>query len=461
MTMKETNRLNRRDALKTIAISGVASLMLLDAKSLEASTTLSVPVSDKKVRIVIVGGGTGGIIATARLRRSVPHAEIILISPNQTHLYQSGQTFVAAGLYIQADNERKTSEILPDNVKWLQERVVSFEPDNNTVHTDKSGAIKYNFLVIALGVEYDYSRIKGLDSSMIGENGIASVYLNDTITGTALGGNITKSWFEQIHNMASRKEIKVLCTEPDTPIKGMGSSLDVLFLGNDIAKGNGLSFKKDVHKNVKFTFVRADEHLFAIKNFNAAIKQKIDREKNMDTLLGYNLTEIDAQQKIATFDVNNKKIKMNYDFIHITPAMQVPKVLRDSSLVIKEGKYKGYLAVDKKTLQHLKYKNIFGLGDVLGIPLAKTAGSAQKQGVVIQDNITSAIKGNKLSMAFDGYTIAPIKTKFGEIMLAEVKGTQVLSKFGLSPYKSRWIWWALDLHLARKAYFSLMMRGMM
>jgi len=193
MTMKKTNTVNRRDALKTIAISGVASLMLLDAKSVEASTTLSVPVSDKKVRIIIVGGGTSGMIATARLRRSVPNAEIILISPNQTHLYQSGQTFVAAGLYRQTDNERKTSEILPDNVKWLQERVVSFEPDNNAIHTDKSGVIPYNFLVIALGVEYDYNRIKGLDSSMIGENGIASVYLNDTITGTALGGNITKS----------------------------------------------------------------------------------------------------------------------------------------------------------------------------------------------------------------------------------------------------------------------------
>jgi len=458
--MKQRDNLNRRNALKTFGVAG-ASLLMLGSKPLSASTKLSVPASHKKVTIIVVGGGTGGMMATARLRRSAPNAEIILVAPNETHLYQSGQTFVAVDLYTQADNERKTSELLPDNVKWLQESVVAFDPKNNLIHTDKSAELKYDFLVVALGVEYDYSRIKGLNSGMIGKDGISSVYFNDTIKGSAKGGDITKEWFSQIYNKALKKEVKVICSEPDTPIKGVGTSLDILFLGNDIVKGNGPLFKNDVHKNVKFTFAKADKKIFAIKGFDLAINKEIDSQKNIDTLLGYNLIGIDAKKKLATFSMKDKELKIKYDFIHITPAMQAPKVLRDSPLSIKEGKYKGYLAVDKKTLQHLEYKNVFGLGDVLGISLGKTGGSAQKQSVVIQDNVALAIEGKKLSMEFSGYTISPIKTKFGEIMLAEFNEKQVFSRFGLSPYKSRWLWWELDLHLIRNAYFSLMMRGMM
>ena len=187
----------RRDALKLMGL-GSASFMLGTQTGLQAETKLSVPASHKHAKIVIAGGGTAGMIAAARLRRSTPNAEITLIAPNTTHLYQSGQVYVAAGLYTEYDNKRQTADLLPENVTWLKEKVIDFDPDNDQLTTEKSGKISYDYLIIALGCEYDFSQIAGLKVSDIGKNGITSVYLNDLEKGESKGAIVTKMWFNAI-----------------------------------------------------------------------------------------------------------------------------------------------------------------------------------------------------------------------------------------------------------------------
>jgi len=448
--MQKQNRFNRRDALKGLAIGGV-SLLSVGATQADATTKLSAPASHKKVKIVIVGAGSGGMMSAARLRRSAPNAEIVIVAPNKTHLYQSGQTFVAFDLYQQFENERTTAELLPDNVKWLEEYVTSFHPQNNTIQTSKSGTLSYDFLVVALGVEYDYESIEGLDASMIGKNGIASVYFNDTRVGDAQGGEITKSWLREIKRATSKGSVNVLCTEPETPIKGVGTSLDILFLANDRFK----------NENIKFSLAQPTKRLLPSEHFHPIIAKQMKKSKNITPLYSHTLTALDAKNKKATFVKDGKKVVLSYDFIHVVPPMRPAKVLQNSSLAIQAGKHKGYLDIDAKTLQHKKYKNVFGVGDILGIELGKTGGSAQKQAVVLQDNIAAAIEKKKLPALYDGYTVAPVKTEFGKIILAEFNEKGPLPTFWLNPDKPRWIWWEMDLHVVKTAYFSLMMRGMM
>ena len=51
--------------------------------------------------------------------------------------------------------------------------------------------------------------------------------------------------------------------------------------------------------------------------------------------------------------------------------MSAPDVLKNSKVSITDGA--GFLDVNKHTLQHAKYNNIFGLGDCTNLPTSKTA----------------------------------------------------------------------------------------
>ncbi len=454
--MKQDGNLNRREALKLLGI-GSGLLFGSDAMSAENKVLLSRPASHKKARVVIAGGGTAGMIAAARARRAAPNAQIILISPNENHLYQSGQLFVAAGLERQEKYIRKTADLVPDNVTWLKEKVISFDPEQNSLQTQKSGKVVYDLLIVALGAEYDYGTIEGLSSDMIGKEGIASVYLNDTLKGTARGGSASYSVLsEMVRDAKSAKTpLKVLFTEPSSSIKGEGISLSLLLLYKSFLE------KESVDKNVHFTFAKAGKTLLPAVSFDNALKKELKKHKNIDTLYDHDLVKIDSAKKTAYFKKDADQIEMEYDYIHIVPPLRAPEVVRKSLLAVQEGAQKGWMQIDEKRLRHKKYQNVFGIGDVTNLPNSKSGGAAQHQGIILQDNIAAALEGETLEYFYDGYTVSPVVTSYGKVLLAEYNAKKPLATFMFNPYKPRVIWWWLQRYFMPWAYFNLLMRGMM
>ena len=66
---------------------------------------------------------------------------------------------------------------------------------------------------------------------------------------------------------------------------------------------------------------------------------------------------------------------LQYDFLHATPPMSAPDVLKKATSLVNEA---GFVAVNKETLQHDVHKNVFGIGDCTSIPTAKTAAAVGK-----------------------------------------------------------------------------------
>ncbi len=459
-TSEQGTDLKRRDALKAMGLGG--AVLLAGGTPASAKTTLSTFASRKKASIVIVGAGTAGMTAAARLRRSAPNADITLIAPNATHLYQSGQVFAAVGAYRIYDIRRPTASLLPDNVTWIKDEVTGFEPDKNRVLTKAHQSVRYDYLVVALGCEYDYEAIEGLRASDIGSNGIASVYLNNIKEGTSEGAVLSRIWMKQIYRKAKKSEVKVLFADAPAPVKGEGTALSMLFLTEDMLKGNGLLYHgKPLHQKVHFTMTRAEKTLFPSAKIDKALQKVAKRKKNIAIDYEHRLKRIDKVRKIAVYDTPDGEAEIAYDYLHITPQIRPPQAVRQSPLAVQEGKMRGWLEVDAKTLQHPTYKNVFGIGDVLGLDFAKSGGAVREQAILLQDNIASIMEGKPPVLTYNGYSASPVKTAYGKVLLAEYNPKGLAPTLPLDPTQPRWIWWEVDLHIMRHAYFGLMMRGMM
>lgn len=468
--MEETSGLSRREALKLMGISPIAAAAIASAGSGAASEAQAAEVKGK---IVIVGGGAGGIMALARLHSAIANPDITIIAPNEVHLYQPGQVFMAAGLYTQDDIVKPNKDFIPDDVKWIKDEVARFDPEENQVTTRSGEVVPYDYMVVATGIVSHYDWIEGLSKDDIGTNGIAGVYLNDLEAGTAKGGEITWQWFQDLKAAAAKGKPTVIYTQPETPIKCGGAPQKMLFLSADYLKKDGLS--------ANYIFTTTNQGLFSLKKISDSLAHEQKRYDTITNLFQHNLKALDVKNRVATyvhayekqgeydedFDMYEtisvvEEVKIEYDFIHVVPPMSPPDALVNSTLGWGKGSAKGWLEVDRYTLQHRRYPNIFGIGDVCGIPMGKTGGSARHHGPVVEANMIAVMQGKEPKAKFDGYTVCPLKVQYGKIVMAEFnyEGLAPTISF-LAPETPRWLWWAFDLHMLKPMYWYLMLRGLM
>jgi sulfide:quinone oxidoreductase len=443
------------------------------AASLLSATPSSVQAATAPGHIVIVGGGAGALMVLARLRRALSSPVITVIAPNEKHVYQPGQIFVAAGEYKPKDIIFDNRGYIGQDVQWIKDEVKSFDPDRNKLLTQNGQEVTYDFLIVATGVQNHYEQIEGLTENMIGKNGISSVYLSDLAHGTANGGEITHAWFNDVREASKTSKPRVLFTQPSTPIKCGGAPQKMLYLCDDYLRKEKLT--------AEFTFATAGEKLFALPEIDDALHLAQEHYGNIANKFGHDLIRIDPIAKTATFhhkyevqgdydkelkeyDMIDKEeeVTLEYDFLHVTPPMSAVDAVANSLLAWQKGNAQGWLEVDRETLQHKRYENVFGIGDTCGIPMGKTGGSARHQAPVVVANLVSAMNGQKPLAKYDGYTVCPLKIAYGQIIMAEFNYDGLAPTFAsLNPATPRWLWWEFDLYALQPLYRYAMLNGLM
>jgi sulfide:quinone oxidoreductase len=390
-----------------------------------------------KQRIVIVGGGTAGLTVAAQLRRKAKDADVTLIEPSEQHYYQPLWTLVGAGIFPREKSRRAESDYIPAGVQWVRDYCQTFEPDQNRVTTRSGQAIDYDFLVVCPGLQLKWGAIKGLEGN-VGKHGICSNYSYDTVSTT----------WEQIRNFRGGT---ALFTHPLGAVKCGGAPQKICYLAEDYFRKQGIRDK------CRIVFAAAWPRIFTADKYAKALEKVVER-KQIETHFKYDLIAIDAEQRQATFQVleTDRTETFAYDMIHVTPKMGSPEFIATSPLADAAG----WVDVNKHTLQHVRYANIFGLGDASNLPTSKTGAAVRKQAPVVVANLMAAMQGQSLTSKYNGYTSCPLVTGFGSMILAEFDyDLQPQETFPFDQGRERYSMFLLKKYGLPFLYWNGMLRG--
>ena len=441
------------DAASDMQISRRRALMLGAAATATAglAPALAQAQSRGKVktqaRIVIAGGGAAGLTAANRLSESLDGARIIMIDARKEHYYQPGFTLVGAGIKPRDYVVSTTGEYLPSGVEWMQASVAEIDPDGNKVVTDTGEAVPYDFLIVATGLRLNYGEIEGMDPGLIGKEGIASIY-NGPDAAAA-------SW--QALSAFVDQGGRAVFTRPATEMKCAGAPLKYTFLAEDRLTRNGTRSKSEVVYNSN------NKALFSVPIVSEKVRM-LYQERGVNVNYERVLKRMDPGRRIATFSTPDGGTEdQNYDFIHVIPPMRAPEAVMNSPLSWKEGPWapEGWMQVDKGTLRHVQYRNVFGVGDIAGVPKGKTAASVKWQVPVAVDHLVAEIAGKESDARYTGYTSCPLITRLGQAMLVEFDyDNNLVPSFPgmIAPLEELWISWVMKTMALKPTYIS-MLRG--
>lgn len=393
--------------------------------------------------VVIVGGGAGGLAAAASLHKRDKALDIAVIEPKEEHYYQPGWTLVGGGVFSRNQTKRSMASVMPSYVKWIKSAVAAFAPSDNKVITEGGEAVAYKALVVAPGLKLNWAAIDGLEETL-GKNGVTSNYRFDLASYT----------WELVKGLKSGK---ALFTQPPMPIKCAGAPQKAMYLSCDEW------FRKGRLDQIDVAFHNAGGVLFGVSDYVPALEKYIEKY-NIDLHFNENLIAVDGDKKIATFALTDKdgnvtKEDRPFDMLHVCPPQCPLDFMKDSPITNEAG----WVDVNNETLQHVKYGNIFGIGDGMSAPNAKTAAAVRKQAPVVAHNVLSLLKGYQSAAIYEGYGSCPLTVERGKIVLAEFGyGGALQPTFppalvdGTKPTKLAWF---LKEKLLPWMYFSLMLKG--
>lgn len=396
--------------------------------------------SNSSYDIVIVGGGSAGSALAASVKKRAPALTIAIIEPSDKHYYQPAWTLVGAGEFDVNKTVRPMAEAIPDGVIWLQAAVTEFQPAEKKVVTDKLGTIQYTQLVVAAGLKLNWDGIKGLTETL-GQNGVTSNYRVDLAPYT----------WQLVQQLQSGEAI---FTQPPMPIKCAGAPQKALYLSCAEWLGKGRL------GNIKASFYSSTPALFGVKEYVEPLMEYIRRYK-VNLNLNSTLVEVDGPGKTAWFNVkdadgNVTRISKPFDLLHVVPPQTALDFLKQSPLANADG----WVEVDQHSLQHVRYPEVFGVGDCTSTPNAKTAAAARKQVVIAAENLLAQREGKALPSRYDGYGSCPLTVEKGKIILAEFGyGGKIVPTFPWDSTKPRRSAWLLKKYVLPWLYWNLMLKG--
>lgn len=325
------------------------------------------------MRILVVGGGTGGtIVANNLARRLAPEirarkAHITMLSASDQHMYQPGLLYVAFGQMMPDELYRDQASLLESCIDFHVDPVAKFLLDQNQVITESDEIYNYDVIVIATGSRTMSNKIPGL------EEGSETFY---TEAGAV-------SMFKKLRGFEGGKVGIVVGVPHKCPI----APVEATFALHDFFKARGIRDKVEIKYHYPIN------RIHSIENVAKWAKPEFDRMGiEYETL--FNVEEVDAKNKIVK---SMEGSEYKYDLLISIPEHHGMEVIEKNEL----GK-DGWIPTDRYQLTMEGHDNVYVVGDTTNLPVSKTGSAAHFEAEVIAENIASIVKIGIPVSEYDG-----------------------------------------------------------
>ncbi|MHB8244721.1 MAG: NAD(P)/FAD-dependent oxidoreductase [Acidimicrobiales bacterium] len=392
-------------------------------------------------RILIVGGGSAGVSTAARLLRA-GEDDVAIVDPAPWHWYQPLWTLVGAGAASIGTTRRPQAKVVPKGVALVRDAVVELHPDAHQVVTASGARIGYDILVVCPGLELAFDAVPGLAEAMAGPKAT-----------TNYTPELAPKTFELVRRLRGGR---ALFWAPGSPIKCPGAPQKAAYLACDHWRRQG------VLPDVEVTYATGAGGIFGVPEFARVLQGVVDRY-GIATRFSTELVEVDPDSCTATLQTTGpdgtSRAAVGYDLLWAAPPQRAPAFVRDSPLG-GPGAF-GWVPVDRHSLRHVAYPDVFALGDVCDAPTSKTGAAIRAEAPVVVANVLDVLAGREPAARYDGYAACPFTTAYGKMLLAEFD-------YSLTPHptlpfintqRERRDMWLLKRYGLPAFYWNVMLHG--
>lgn len=390
--------------------------------------------------VLIIGGGNAGVSLAARLKR-YGVKDVAVIEPKDHHFFQPLFSHIAGGRAEAKEAVRSQESVMPNGVTWIRDAATDVDTDANTVTLASGSTVSYGQLVVCPGLQYRWDAVPGLAEAVHSQHG-ASHYEFDLAP---------KAW-TLLSGLSSGTAV---FTMPAGPIKCGGASQKPMYLACDYWREQG------VLDSIRVVMVQPYPTVFGVPEIDRELDRKI-AEYGIELRTNSELVAVDSASRKATIrDITTGSDQnLHYDVLNAVPPQAAPDWLRATNLPAP-GDEGGFVEVDRQTLRHIRFHNVWSLGDAAGTTNSKSGGALRKQTMVLAKNLVAARKGKPLRSKYNGYSVCPFTVSRDTVVFAEFDDRY--RPMPTIPRVPTWneskLSWVVDRDIFPQIYWNLILKG--
>jgi sulfide:quinone oxidoreductase len=326
-------------------------------------------------RVLIGGGGVGGLVTAHALRRLLPATdEIVVFDASPVHTFWPSLLWVMTGTRRAEQAMRPFSTLRERGITVVTAPITRIDPGS---HTITAGERQWtgDVLVLALGAQLDPALVPGLAAEAGNFYTVPGAEAVRDALRTLTGGRVVV--------LVSRVPFKC----PAAPYEA------AMLIEGYLRKRRGLE------ATVEVWAAEPAPMGVAGPTVSQAVVDALT-ERHIAYHPNQRVTAVDADAHRLTFQSGDT---VSYDLLAYVPPHRVPPVVAEAGLAPADG----WVAVDRATLE-TRFPNVFAIGDVTGIslaigkPLPKAGVFAHRQGEVVAQIVAQRIAGRPAPDRFDG-----------------------------------------------------------